>query len=53
MLVSAPQEGFRTAEMLYHWVKDGMEPPLDTRTVGIFITRDNFEQVLKQEGILP
>ncbi len=53
MLVSAPQEGFRSAEMLYHWVKDGAEPPLDTRTVGIFITRDNFEQVLKQEGILP
>jgi L-arabinose transport system substrate-binding protein len=53
MLVSAPQEGFRTTEMLYHWVKDGTEPPLDTRTVGIFITRENFEQVLKQEGIIP
>jgi L-arabinose transport system substrate-binding protein len=53
MLVSAPQEGFKTAEMVYHWVKDGTEPPLDTRTVGIFITRENFEQVLKKEGIIP
>lgn len=53
MLVSAPQEGFKTAEMLYHWVNDGIEPPRDTRTVGIFITRENFEQVLKKEGILP
>ena len=53
MLVSAPQEGFRTAEMLCHWVKDDIEPPLDTRTAGIFITRENFEQVLKQEGIIP
>jgi L-arabinose transport system substrate-binding protein len=53
MLVSAPQEGFKTSEMLYHWVKDGTEPPLDTRTVGIFITRENFEQVLKKEGIIP
>ena len=53
MLVSAPQEGFRTAEMLFHWVKDGTEPPLDTRTAGIFITRENFEHVLKQEGIIP
>lgn len=52
MLVSAPQEGFRTAEMLYKWIKDGVEPPLDTRTVGIFITRENFEQVLKKEGII-
>ena len=53
MLVSAPQEGFRTAEMLYQWVKSGVEPPLDTRTAGIFITRENFEQVLKKEGIIP
>jgi L-arabinose transport system substrate-binding protein len=53
MLVSAPQEGFRTADLLYHWVKDGTEPPLDTRTAGIFITRENFEQVLKKEGIIP
>jgi L-arabinose transport system substrate-binding protein len=53
MLVSAPQEGFTTAEMLYKWAKDGVEPPLDTRTVGIFITRENFEQVLKKEGIIP
>ncbi|MES1166536.1 MAG: arabinose ABC transporter substrate-binding protein, partial [Pseudomonadota bacterium] len=53
MLVSAPQEGFRTAEMLYLWVKAGTEPPLDTRTAGIFITRENFEAVLKREGIIP
>lgn len=53
MLVSAPGEGFRTSELLYNWVKDGTPPPLDTRTTGIFITRENFEQVLKQEGIIP
>jgi len=52
MLVSAPQEGFRTSELLHAWVKDGVAPPLDTRTVGIFITRENFEQVLKAEGII-
>ncbi len=53
MLVSAPGEGFKTSEMLYRWVKDGAVPPLDTRTTGIFITRENFETVLKQEGIIP
>jgi L-arabinose transport system substrate-binding protein len=52
MLVSAPQEGFRTAEMVYLWVKEGKKPPLDTRTEGIFITRDNFEEVLRREGII-
>lgn len=52
MLVSAPQEGFNTSEMLYHWIKDGTVPPLDTRTTGILITRENFEQVLKKEGII-
>jgi L-arabinose transport system substrate-binding protein len=49
---SAPQEGFLTTEMLYHWVKDGKEPPLDTRTDGRLITRENFEPVLQIEGIL-
>jgi L-arabinose transport system substrate-binding protein len=53
MLVSAPGEGFRATEMLYHWVKDGTNPPLDTRTPGIFITRENFEATLKKEGIIP
>lgn len=52
MLVSAPAEGFRTAEMLYHWIKEGTAPALDTRTTGILITRENFEQVLRQEGII-
>ena len=52
MLVSAPQEGFNTSEMLYHWIKDGTVPALDTRTTGILITRENFEQVLRKEGII-
>lgn len=50
--VSAVQEGFRTAEMLFHWVKDGTPPALDTRTEGQLITRENFEALLKAEGIL-
>jgi L-arabinose transport system substrate-binding protein len=52
MLVSAPAEGFNTSEMLYHWIKDGKMPVLDTRTTGILITRANFEAVLRQEGII-
>jgi len=52
MLVSAPGEGFATSEMLYHWIKDGTAPALDTRTTGILITRENFEAVLRKEGII-
>lgn len=51
ILLSAKDHGYRTAEMLYRWIKDGVEPPLDTRTVGTFITRENFRQVLKEQGI--
>jgi L-arabinose transport system substrate-binding protein len=49
MRVSALSEGFTTSELLYHWVKDGVAPPLDTRTTGIFMTRANLEQVLKDD----
>lgn len=52
MLVSAPSEGYESARMLYHWVREGRSPPAETRTEGIFITRENFEAILKREGIL-
>lgn len=51
MLLSAREHGYKTAEMLYKWIKDGVEPPLDTRTVGTLITRENFRQVLKEQGV--
>ncbi len=52
MLVSAPFEGYRTAELLYLWIKNGTVPPPDTRTPGILITRANFEKILRREGII-
>jgi L-arabinose transport system substrate-binding protein len=51
MLLAPKRHGYETAHMLYEWVKDGKEPPLDTRTVGMLITRDNFQQVLKEQGL--
>lgn len=51
MLLQAKAHGYQTAEMMYKWIKDGVEPPLDTRTVGVLITRENFRQVLKEQGI--
>jgi L-arabinose transport system substrate-binding protein len=51
MLLSAKDHGFKTTEMMYKWIHDGVEPPLDTRTVGSFMTRENFQQLLKDQGI--
>ncbi len=51
MLLSAREHGYKTAELMYKWIKDGVEPPLDTRTVGVLITRENFRAVLKEQGI--
>ncbi|HEX2853689.1 MAG TPA: arabinose ABC transporter substrate-binding protein [Opitutaceae bacterium] len=51
MLLSAKDHGYKTAEMLFKWIKDGVEPPADSRTVGVLITRENFRQVLKEQGI--
>lgn len=51
ILLEAKQHGYLTTEMLYHWIAEGKEPPKDTRTTGILINRDNFKQVLKEQGI--
>lgn len=51
MLLQPKAHGYQTAQMMYKWIKDGVEPPLDTRTVGILITRENFRQVLKEQGV--
>jgi L-arabinose transport system substrate-binding protein len=51
ILLSAKSHGYKTCEMMYKWIKDGVEPPLDTRTLGEFITRENFRRVLKEQGV--
>lgn len=51
MLLSAKQHGYDTASMLYDWVVNGKEPALDTRTVGVFITRDTWEKIYEEQGL--
>ncbi len=51
MLLQPKAHGYQTAAMMYKWIKDGVEPPLETRTTGILITRENFRQVLKEQGV--
>ncbi|MBN1901759.1 arabinose ABC transporter substrate-binding protein [Candidatus Sumerlaeota bacterium] len=50
MLLQAKKHGYDTATMMYRWIKEGVEPPLDTRTRGILITRDNFREILREQG---
>jgi L-arabinose transport system substrate-binding protein len=50
-LLQAKLHGFQTADMMYNWIKNGTEPAMDTRTIGVLIDRDNFQQVLKDQGI--
>jgi len=52
VLLTPRRHGYETAEMMYKWIRDGVEPPKLTYTSGILITRDTFEQVLKEQGLL-
>lgn len=51
-LISPLRHGYETTEFLYKWVKDGVEPPKDTRTTGFIITRENYKQVMTEQGLL-
>lgn len=51
-LISPKRHGYETAEWMYKWVTEGVEPPEDTRTEGIIITRDTYEQVMREHGLL-
>ena len=51
-LISPLRHGYETSELLYKWIKDGVEPPKDTRTDGIIINRENYQTIMKEQGLL-
>jgi len=51
-LISPKRHGFETVESMYKWIKDGVEPAKDIRTEGYIITRENYQQVMKEQGLL-
>lgn len=51
MLLDKRKHGFGPAEMMFKWVKDGVEPPKETWTVGTLITRDNYQKVFQEQGL--
>ncbi len=51
-LISPYRHGFETTELLFKWISDGIEPPMDTRTIGIMIDRSNYLQVMREQDLL-
>jgi L-arabinose transport system substrate-binding protein len=52
VLLSPRKHGYGTAEMMYQWISQGKEPPKETWTSGILITRDNYKEMMDKEGLL-
>lgn len=50
-VISPKCHGYETAESLYTWIKDGVEPPKDTRTKAVIATRENYKQVKQELGL--
>jgi L-arabinose transport system substrate-binding protein len=51
ILLQAKRHGYDTSDMMFKWITKGTEPPKITYTDGILITRDNYKQVLKDQGL--
>jgi L-arabinose transport system substrate-binding protein len=51
-LINPYRHGYEATEYVYKWIKDGVEPPKDTRTEGRIINRDDYLQVMREMGLL-
>jgi L-arabinose transport system substrate-binding protein len=52
ILLTPRRHGYETALAMYEWVTAGKEPPKITYTDGILITRDTYERIMKEQGLL-
>ena len=50
-MISPRRHGYETTELLFKWIRDGIAPPMDTRTAGILATRDNYVQIKAELGL--
>ena len=50
-MISPLRHGFETTELLYKWIKDGVEPPKDIRTAGVMATRENYKEIVRKLGL--
>ena len=52
VLIDPKRHGFETSELMYTWITEGKEPPKTILTTGTLITRDNYEKVMTERGLL-
>jgi len=51
VLLAAKRHGYETAENMYKWIADGVEPPKVIFTSGFLMDRSNYKQVRKEVGL--
>ncbi|HUB89193.1 MAG TPA: arabinose ABC transporter substrate-binding protein [Dyella sp.] len=49
--VSSTNHGRDSAQNLVDWIRTGKEPPADTQTTGMLMTRENWQKVREELGI--
>ncbi|WP_237673903.1 arabinose ABC transporter substrate-binding protein [Vreelandella profundi] len=49
--VSSTMHGRQTAEDLYRWISEDTQPPANTETSGVLMTRDNWQDVREELGL--
>jgi L-arabinose transport system substrate-binding protein len=50
VVISPRRHGYETAEFLYRWIQDGVEPPKTTLTAGQLATRENYREIIESKG---
>jgi L-arabinose transport system substrate-binding protein len=50
-LISPVRHGYETSELMYKWIKDGIEPPKTIYTAGELVTRENYKERAKALGL--
>lgn len=51
VLLSPKRHGEETADLMYHWIKDGKAPPPATFTTGILIKRNDYKKIMAEQGL--
>lgn len=52
VLIDPYRHGYETSILMYEWIRDGKQPPMETYTEGTLVFRDTCEQVMKERGLL-
>ena len=51
ILITPKRHGFETTEYMYKWITEDTKPPMDIRTKGVLVTRDNYPAIYKANGM--